>query len=350
MELLDRYLQAVKKHLPWQRQDDILAELRANLESQLEDKEAELGRPLTTGEAEAWLKQVGPPIQVAARYQPQQYLIGPAVFPTYWYVLRLAFFWASIIYLIVNVVLIVSGGSPSAIAVLEAVFRLPIVLMITAGWVTLAFAAIEFAAVHYPGKYSSLAVFSPVSSIDWTPSTLPPVEKTSAGGKKPRSYAQAVAEVIFGFLFLIWLLLVPRYPFLWLGPGVIYLHTSPFQPAPTWIQFFWFLVIVNVVQLAWRCVDLWRGAWQQRRRVDQIIMKAIGMIPLLFLLTLPNHIYLTLKHPELDQVQYGGTVEMVNRSIHLSLSCVCAIVFIVLLLESGRLALDTWRKRAAGMR
>ena len=31
MELLDRYLQAVKKHLPLQRQDDILAELRANL-------------------------------------------------------------------------------------------------------------------------------------------------------------------------------------------------------------------------------------------------------------------------------------------------------------------------------
>ena len=43
MELLDRYLQAVKKHLPWQRQDDIFAELKANLESQLEDKDAPFG-------------------------------------------------------------------------------------------------------------------------------------------------------------------------------------------------------------------------------------------------------------------------------------------------------------------
>jgi len=43
MELLDRYLQAVKRHLPWERQDDIIAELKANLESQLEDKESELG-------------------------------------------------------------------------------------------------------------------------------------------------------------------------------------------------------------------------------------------------------------------------------------------------------------------
>ena len=43
MELLDRYLNAVRRHLPWLRQDDIIAELRANLEAQLEDKEAAAG-------------------------------------------------------------------------------------------------------------------------------------------------------------------------------------------------------------------------------------------------------------------------------------------------------------------
>ena len=72
MDLLDRYLDAVQRHLPWDRQDDILAELRANLESQLEDKEEELGRPLTKEEAEAWLKKIGPPIQVAGRYKPDR--------------------------------------------------------------------------------------------------------------------------------------------------------------------------------------------------------------------------------------------------------------------------------------
>ena len=106
MELLDRYLQAVKKHLPLRRQDDIIAELRANMESQLEDKESALGRPLTTGELEDWLKKMGSPIMVAARYQPQQYLIGPAIFPVYWYVMRLVLLWAVIIYAIVNAVVI----------------------------------------------------------------------------------------------------------------------------------------------------------------------------------------------------------------------------------------------------
>ena len=111
------------------------------------------------GEVEAWLKQMGPPMQVAARYQPQQYLIGPAVFPTYWFVLRTAFLWALIIYSIVSAVLIVVK-TPSGMAVLEAVLRVPGVLLTTAAWVTLVFAVIEFAATHYPAKCPAIAGFS----------------------------------------------------------------------------------------------------------------------------------------------------------------------------------------------
>jgi hypothetical protein len=130
MELLDRYLQAVKKHLPFRRQEDIIAELRANLESQLEDKESELGRPLTTGEAEDWLRTLGPPMMVASRYQPQQFLIGPTLFPMYSFVLRTAFLWAVIIYSIVAATIIVLGPShPNS--VVEAILRVPGVLINT---------------------------------------------------------------------------------------------------------------------------------------------------------------------------------------------------------------------------
>src|ERR1700694_3942615 len=101
MELLDRYLQAVKKHLPLGRQDDIIAELRANMESQLEDKESALGRPMTLGESEDWLRQMGSPIQLALQYQHQQYLIGPSIYPMYLFVIRTAFLWATIIYSVV---------------------------------------------------------------------------------------------------------------------------------------------------------------------------------------------------------------------------------------------------------
>jgi hypothetical protein len=345
MDLLDRYLQAVKKHLPWQRQDDIVAELRANLESQLEDKEAALGRPLTMGEAEDWLRQIGPPIKVAARYQPQQYLIGPAVFPTYWFVLQMACFWVLVIYSIVSA-LQIAVHDPSGASVLAAVLRLPGVLMTTAAWVTLIFAAIEFAATHYPGKWGAIAG----ATADWSPSALPPVEKDAVLGKKPRSLAQAVAEVIFGFLFLVWLLLIPENPFLLLGPGAYYLPVSPFQLAPIWVQFFWWVVAINVLQLGWHCAALIRGSWRKPRNAETIVMSAVGLIPLALLLSIRDNAFVLLKHPAQDLARYGGTLHDLNKGIHLCVVLVFTIVVMQLVWQIGRMSLDVYRKRTAAMR
>lgn len=47
MNLLNRYLQEVSRYLPKARREDVVAELRANIVSQMEDREQELGRPLT---------------------------------------------------------------------------------------------------------------------------------------------------------------------------------------------------------------------------------------------------------------------------------------------------------------
>ena len=83
MELLDRYLQAVQFFLPKKQKADIIAELSEDLHSQIEEKETEFGRALTEGELEAILKRCGSPWEVASRYLPQRYLIGPTLFPAY---------------------------------------------------------------------------------------------------------------------------------------------------------------------------------------------------------------------------------------------------------------------------
>ncbi len=350
MELLDRYLQAVKKHLPWQRQDDIFAELKANLESQLEDKEAVLGRPLTDAEAEAWLKQIGPPILVAARYQPQQYLIGPALFPTYWYVLRTALLWGLIIYSIVNAVLVFAGSLPDTAEVVATVFRVPGVLMTVAAWVTLVFACFEFAQASFGAQWPPIPRFPAGSSAGWTPSTLPPLEKQAADGKKPRSYAKAVAEVIFGFLFLGLAACSSRTTrsCLW-GPGAFYMRASAFQLAPVWMQFYWWVVAMNIVQLLWRFVNLFSGAWQNPHPALQIFIKAIGIIPLVVLLTAPGQVFVSLKHPALDQARYGGVLDITNQSIHRGFLCVLAIVILQLAWEIGYRIFSAYRKAAAKM-
>ena len=58
MDLIDRYLQAVKFWLPKAQQQDILQELSVDIQSQVEDKEAELGHKLNEVEVADLLKKL----------------------------------------------------------------------------------------------------------------------------------------------------------------------------------------------------------------------------------------------------------------------------------------------------
>src|SRR5689334_8746084 len=89
MDLLDRYLQAVRFWLPRAQQDDIIAELSEDIRSEIEEKESALARKLNPAELEALLKQRGRPMLVANRYLPQRSVIGPALFPAYLLVLKI---------------------------------------------------------------------------------------------------------------------------------------------------------------------------------------------------------------------------------------------------------------------
>ena len=342
MELLDRYLQAVRKYLPRNRQEDIIAELRANLESQLEERQSELGRPLTAAEAEAWVGKLGSPLQMASQYQPQQCLIGPGFFPIYVYVLRVASMWAIIIYTIVAAVTTIFG-SPSMSKVAEAVMRLPSLLIQVAAWVTLIFAVFEFVAARFPGKLPPLAALC----ARWSPGNLPLLEPARVRGKKARSYAQAVAEVIFGFLALGWLLMVPEHPYLMFGPGLAYLHASPFRIATLWLTFYWWIVGLNAFQLAWRCIDLLRGTWQWPDRAQQIAVTAFGLIPLVLMINVPGHAYVLLRRPDADLVQYGQTLDSINQWIYVGLGVIAAIAAIQLAWDISRAIAEWWRKSAS---
>lgn len=115
MNLVDRYLRAVKENLPRAQQDDVIAELSENLRAQMEDEAEALGRPLLDTEQAAIIKRFGNPMTVAARYRGDarsvnfgRQLIGPELFPTYLKVLTVN---VSITLLIIAVILLVGGGT-----------------------------------------------------------------------------------------------------------------------------------------------------------------------------------------------------------------------------------------------
>ncbi len=94
MDLINRYVGAVKQFLPKGQQQDISRELSESLHEQMDDRAAELGRPLTEAEQAAILKALGHPVLIAGRYQNTHHslsfgpqLIGPVLFPLYFRIL-----------------------------------------------------------------------------------------------------------------------------------------------------------------------------------------------------------------------------------------------------------------------
>jgi len=152
MDLIRRYVQAVKKCLPKGQRDDIGRELSANILSQFEDKEAEFGRPLNEAEQETILKQHGNPALVASRFRQNQrtlafgrVLIGPAVFPFYEVVL-----WIDLgLTAIVCIVVTIAFGKP----ILPTVPAILTHLLLQFVIVTLIFTAAQKHLARFPNRW-----------------------------------------------------------------------------------------------------------------------------------------------------------------------------------------------------
>jgi hypothetical protein len=88
MNLIDAYLLEIGRRLPAKNRSDIEAEIRSILQDLLDERSESLARPIDDELVLAVLEEYGSPEKVAASYQPERYLIGPRLFPSYLTVLQ----------------------------------------------------------------------------------------------------------------------------------------------------------------------------------------------------------------------------------------------------------------------
>lgn len=252
MELLEQYLNVIKMYLPREQREDIINELYENLLSEMEDIEAELGRPLNENEQAEILKRHGPPQLMAKRYAPDQpsftfgkQLIGPESFPIYVKVL----------------------------------------------WVVLGCVAIVHASLAILGKSPGIGPF--ISSIFWTfvSATLISIlteyifKKTRQFWHSPAMYYFPVPKYISitGFFVLtactLWWAAVPFFPWLILGPAA-----GQFDLTATWDAFYLPVLILLLVNTGLRGITLWRPQWMWLLLVARLIIYFIGFSMLYFIL------------------------------------------------------------------
>jgi hypothetical protein len=310
-DMIDRYLQAVGFWLPRNQKDDILAELSEDLQSQIEDREEELGRPLDQADLAAILKKRGRPVFVAGRFQPQHRLIGPALYPIYIMVLKIVALFYLLPWFIIWLGIIVFDSVQSRLHISGGIGSLGTLwtqAFIQFGIITLVFAVIDRVSANS-------CVFD-----NWDPSKLPKL-KTSKAVKRG---ASAVAGMIFGIVGLIWLLAVPQFPFLILGPAAYAL-----KAAPIWASIFPLIVIRAVAGILENLIVLLRPQITWLQPVLHIATNAFTLW--IISLLLPARTYLLATDPHFSQYAV-----IANWSILASLAGTGLGLAIALIL-------DTWR-------
>lgn len=226
--LLDRYLYAVGQYLPTNRRDDLLAELRANLESQIEDRDEALGRPLSEPELTALIQAHGRPTDVAAQYAPQPALIAPDLIPHYWLTLRATLLVVIVLYAITQTIL---QTDPA-----DAVLRAPWVLFLAWAWLTFAFIAFDLIRRHFHRTRKP-----------WDPARLLQLPTLPRPSRK--SHANRIADFVATAIFTAYFIAVPVEPWLILGPGVGTFRGLPLRVSPQWHIFYLELILLMLPQL-----------------------------------------------------------------------------------------------------
>ena len=288
MELIDRYLQAVRFWLPRKQQDDLIAELSEDIRAQVEERAAELGRPLRDEEVEALLRQRGSPMLVANRYLPQQVLIGPLLFPIYWFVLKVVTLCMLIPMLLGWILTLVSpalsSGNPWPARVGSTLSQIGSAWFVAMGVVTLIFAILE----RTDAKTQLLET--------WNPRKLPPLRHPHT---IPRS--SSAIEIGVNLCVAVWWAANIGSPLaMHLGP----LHLTL---APVWNWFFWAILLLTVANIGFAAVNLVHPYWTVRRVVFRLLVDIAGSV--FFCWLLKANIVVGFEAPQLSP---GRALAVVN--------------------------------------
>jgi hypothetical protein len=239
-------------YLPKPEQDDIVNELNDNLLSMLEDKAAELGRPLTEPEQEELLIAHGRPMAVAGRYgaAPQGVafgvqLISPELFPLY---IRIILFIFALDLLVIPIVAFLSGG-PSLTLSRFLIPRAVQFSIATAAWIV-------------------------ASRSRWRrPWNFPPAYLQAI----PRW--QSTSGLIVWLIFTTWWIAAGRFPVLALGS-----FADRLSLAKVWSDFSWPVLALAFVSIAQRSVTLVKPHLNWLQPVTRLATNGLGLVLLVVVL------------------------------------------------------------------
>jgi hypothetical protein len=265
MNLINRYIAEVGRHLPEKDRSDIEAEIRSMIEDML-DERRERGHHTKYADEKVvaeTLEQLGDPRLLAFKYAPpKRYLIGPEWYEGYIKVLQRVLFTALPIYAIVTFVLALTRDPLDFTNAfgegLGGAFNVGIQILF---WVTLVFVFLERSDEKPDGLHKP-------SSQRWTVTQLPELPR-----KRQISIAESVINIVMYLFVMIWV--VSPIVLSWLrgnGNPVPFLHPNLWN---FWLPFFFMLMGLTLIH---EVFQLKIGNWTPALTFTNVILGLVSII------------------------------------------------------------------------
>jgi hypothetical protein len=322
MDLIERYLNAVKPFLPPDQRDDIVKELSANLHEEADEREAELGRPLSDSELESILTAHGHPLTAAGRYQTNQggltfgrQLISPMLFPLYLRALWILIAFGTLIHIGVLVALGVSGVSINSGDIVNSFFTQ---FFVQFAVVTILFCVADRILPATPWRDLSAGI---------APAARPPRR-----ARDRVSLVESIAQIVALIAVAIWLQVVYTHP-----ESLVGSIGTTYRLGPAWSYVVFPTAAIFAANLIQSIINLARPDWTSLRAVTRALTDLAGLAILLYLIFAGADNLVIFAHPGAGDPR---TLQIINQWVEYSL----APTALAFLIAAG---IDFWRLRAS---
>jgi hypothetical protein len=337
MNLIDKYIAEVGRHLPRKNRADIEAEIRSTLEDMLDERTQGKG-PADKGPADEatvmeLLKEYGSPREVAATYYPHQhqYLIGPRLFPIFEMVVRIVFSVVIVVSLVGLAVSLAKTGFSSGTFIASLKDWFPDIvggLIAAFGNIVLVFAIMERTPIA--DKYEK-------DFNEWDPKDL-----KSEPDPDQIDLPDHIFTIIFTFLALAVLNLYPNLI------SIRFLNNDTWTSVPvfteTFFQFLPWINIMGLLQIGLNGYLLSQREWRTPTRILSIVMDIAQAMLLVIILKTPGVFGITSE--ALTALGLKESAEALSQLINSIPTIIIVIVGVVTAIKVVQSSLRLFRDRS----
>lgn len=314
-DLVERYIHEVGRYVPQKERAEIEAELRSQIQDQLDDRFG--GRP-TADDVATVLRELGDPRRMATSYGSEQYLVGPALYPFMMNILRRGWVIVPSIVVIVNVVVALFGGEP--VTLVGLLVRL-ILNVLQALWIFSAIVVTIFAILERSGED-----LDEITGRDrvFDPANLPEVDEPGRIDRYEEAFGVAFGS--FGVLLLLYFLRVG-------GLTLRFNLSDPGEVLPTPMVWLALLTLNTAALVVLSLLALRRNRWTVGTLLADTALELFGAVCFYFAIVLPVFGWMVEAWPGLADLPFLGRAPEIFLAASLIIAFVSGVTKLVKLVS-----------------